>query len=233
MSALVVVPTYNERDNLPVLVERLLQTPGLGVLIVDDQSPDGTGQVADELARNSGGRVSVIHREGARGFGRSYVDGLTRALQTNATAICQMDADLSHDPADVARLVARTDTADIVIGSRYVEGGRIVGWATRRILLSAFANRYIRTVTGLKIRDCTGGFRCWRRAALERVPLEQITSNGYGFLVEMAWEATRAGCRIVEEPITFVERRQGKSKLLSAGLVESALLPWKLALRRQ
>jgi len=233
MRSLVIVPTYNERDNLPVVVTALLRIPDLGVLVVDDGSPDGTGDVADALVGESLGRVSVLHRRGPRGLGLSLIDGLQRALRTDATRICQMDADLSHDPADVARLLAASANADLVIGSRYVPGGRIENWPKRRLLLSAFANRYIRAITGLRIHDSTSGFRCWRREALQRLPLHQIASNGYAFLVELAWEAAAAGCRITELPITFVERRHGASKLSGRVLVESALVPWRLAARRR
>jgi glycosyltransferase involved in cell wall biosynthesis len=144
-----------------------------------------------------------------------------------------MDADLSHDPADVPRLLAASAHADFVIGSRYVPGGRIDNWPKQRMMLSAFANRYIRAITGLQISDSTSGFRCWRREALQRLPLHQIVSNGYAFQVELAWEAASAGCRITEVPITFVERRRGASKLSGRVLVESALVPWRLAARRR
>ena len=228
----VVVPTYNECANLPLLVEALLAIADLRVLIVDDASPDGTGALADSLARTSGGRLSVLHRSPPRGFGRSYVEGMRQALGMHAGLVCQMDADLSHDPADVPRLVAAAGHADLVIGSRYVAGGRIENWARRRILLSTFGNRYVRAITRLPVQDCTSGFRCWRREALERLPLERIVSNGYAFQVEMIWEATRAGCRVVEVPITFVERREGVSKLSSGMVAESVVLPWRLVLRR-
>lgn len=233
MRPLVIVPTYNERDNLPVVVAGLLRMSDVRVLVVDDGSPDGTGDVADALTREHRGRVSVLHRTGPRGLGLSYIDGLQHALRTDATHVCQMDADRSHDPADVPRLLAATDHADLVIGSRYVPGGRIENWPRRRRWLSAFANRYIRAITGLRINDSTSGFRCWRREALQRLPLDQITSNGYAFLVELAWEAASAGCRITEVPITFVERRHGASKLSGRVIVESAMVPWRLAARRR
>lgn len=233
MRPLVIVPTYNERDNLPVVVAALLRIPHVEVLVVDDGSPDGTGDVADVLAGESGGRVSALHRTGPRGLGLSYIDGLQRALRTDATRICQMDADLSHDPADVPRLLAASAHADLVIGSRYVPGGRIENWPKQRMFLSALANRYIRAITGLQINDITSGFRCWRREALQRLPLHQITSDGYAFLVELTWEAMSTGCRITEVPITFVERRHGASKLSGRVLVESALVPWRLAARRR
>ena len=230
---LVVVPTYNERDNLTPFVSALLQIPDLKVLIVDDGSPDGTGQLADAIASSSNGRVSVLHRTGTRGLGRSYVDGMQRALQTDATVICQMDADFSHDPADIPRLVAHAADADLVIGSRYVPGGRIKNWPRRRLVLSEFANLYVRAITRLQPRDCTSGFRCWRRETLLRLPLKSIASNGYAFQVEMAWEATAAGCRIAEIPITFVERREGTSKMSMNVVAESMLLPWRLVARKR
>ena len=232
MRPLVIVPTYNERDNIPVVVARLMAIPDVRVLVVDDGSPDGTGAVADTIAAGSGGRVSVLHRTGPRGLGVAYIDGMRLALASDATHICQMDADLSHNPSDVARLLAATADADVMIGSRYVPDGRIENWPKRRRVLSAFANWYIRTITGLRIRDCTSGFRCWRREALQRLPLDRIVSDGYAFLVELVWEAAAAGYRIDEIPITFVERRQGASKLSGRVMVESALVPWRLAARK-
>jgi dolichol-phosphate mannosyltransferase len=231
MRPLVIVPTYNERANLAPLVEQLLAIPDLRVLIVDDASPDGTGQIADAYAAANRARVQVLHRTGKRGLGLSYIDGMYVALRTDATHICQMDADLSHNPADVPRLLHAAEQADFVIGSRYVAGGRIENWPLHRRMLSAFANRYIRAITRLAIRDCTSGFRCWRREALERLPLASIRSDGYAFIVELAWEASRAGLRCAEVPITFVERREGASKLSSGVIVESAIVPWRLAAR--
>jgi dolichol-phosphate mannosyltransferase len=231
MRPLVIVPTYNECANLPLLVEQLLPTPDLRMLIVDDASPDGTGQIADQLAAANRARVQVLHRTGKRGLGLSYIDGMYVALRTDATHICQMDADLSHNPADIPRLLHAAEAADFVIGSRYVPGGRIENWPLHRRLLSAFANRYIRAITRLAIRDCTSGFRCWRRDALERLPLASIRSDGYAFIVELAWEATRAGLRCTEIPITFVERRRGASKLSTSVILESVVVPWRLAAR--
>jgi dolichol-phosphate mannosyltransferase len=231
MRPLVIVPTYNERANLPALLDQLLTVSGLRILIVDDASPDGTGQIADGYATANRARVQVLHRTGRRGLGLSYIDGMYVALRTDSTHICQMDADLSHDPADVPRLLEAAARADFVIGSRYVPGGRIENWPFHRRMLSAFANRYIRAITRMTVRDCTSGFRCWRREALERMPLASIRSDGYAFIVELAWEASHAGFRCVEVPITFVERREGASKLSWRVIAESAILPWRLAVR--
>jgi dolichol-phosphate mannosyltransferase len=228
---IVIIPTYNERENLPLVVAGLLRHDHLQILVVDDGSPDGTGGVADALAAGSGGRVHVLHRTGRRGLGRSYIDGMQQALAMDATHVCQMDADLSHNPDDVPRLIAAAETADLVIGSRYVAAGRIENWPKRRRLLSAFANAYIRGITRVATHDNTSGFRCWRRAALARMPLGRIVSDGYAFLVELTWEAHREGFRVAEIPITFVERRTGASKLSSGVIFESALLPWRLAAR--
>jgi len=233
MNVLVVVPTYNERDNLPVLARGVLQHQGFRLLVVDDGSPDGTGDVADALAAEYPGRVEVMHRTGKRGLGRSYIDGLRHAITSaDAELICQMDADLSHNPEYLPALTAGAATADVVIGSRYLNGVSVVNWPLHRIFLSAFANRYIRAVTQLSPTDCTSGFRCWRREALARLPLDAMVSDGYAFLVEMLFDAARNGCRIGEVPIIFVERRQGQSKLSSNVIIESVIMPWRLKLRR-
>jgi dolichol-phosphate mannosyltransferase len=232
-TALVIVPTYNERDNLPVLATALMQHPNVSVLVVDDDSPDGTGGVADALVAEFPGRIDVMHRTTNRGLGRSYVDGIRSVLDRPVDVICQMDADLSHDPRQLPDLIAATARADVVIGSRYVPGGAVVNWPRRRRLLSRFANAYIRTVTRLNAHDCTSGYRCWRREALASVPIDRFESDGYAFLVEMLFAAAAVPLRIAEVPITFVERRQGESKLTRAVLLESALMPWRLALSRK
>jgi dolichol-phosphate mannosyltransferase len=232
-TALVIVPTYNERENLPVLAAALMQQPDVSLLIVDDDSPDGTGGVADALAAEFSGRIEVMHRTTNRGLGRSYVDGIRSVLDRPVDVICQMDADLSHDPRQLPDLIAATARADVVIGSRYVPGGAVVNWPRRRRLLSRFANAYIRTVTRLNARDCTSGYRCWRREALAAVPIERFESDGYAFLVEMLFAAAAVPLRIAEVPITFVERRRGESKLTRAVLLESVLMPWRLALSRK
>lgn len=229
---LVLLPTYNERENLPQIAGLLLAQPNLRVLVIDDGSPDGTGQIADELAAASGGRLTVMHRTGKRGLGRSYLDGMRAALATDAEVVFQMDADLSHDPKYVPDLVAASRDADISIGSRYLQGVSVVNWPLRRLMLSTFANWYVRTVTGMKVRDCTAGFRCWRRTAIAKMPLGQITSDGYSFQVETLFLALEAGCTVTEVPIIFVERRIGASKISGGVIRESFWTPWRLVLRR-
>jgi dolichol-phosphate mannosyltransferase len=230
MTALVLIPTYNERDNLPLVVSGVLAHRDTRVLVIDDGSPDGTGQIADQLAATHPARVSVMHRRGARGLGRSYLDGFRAAVASDVDLVCQMDADLSHDPRFLPSLMAAAaDGAGLTIGSRYMEGGRVENWPLHRMMLSAFANTYIRTATGLRVRDCTSGFRCWRREALARLPLDRIGSEGYSFLVEVTFQAAAAGVRIREVPIVFVERRQGISKLSTSVLLESLITPWRLA----
>ena len=232
-TVLVVVPTYNERDNLPVLARGVLAHQGFRMLVVDDGSPDGTGAVADALAVEFPGRVEVMHRTGPRGLGRSYVDGLQKAIaQPDVDLVCQMDADLSHNPEYLPALVGATADHDVVIGSRYLNGVSVVNWPLHRIFLSAFANRYIRLVTSLTPRDCTSGYRCWRRESLARLPIRDMVSDGYAFLVEMLFEASRRGCRIGEVPIIFVERRQGQSKVSGSVLLESLITPWRLLFRK-
>jgi dolichol-phosphate mannosyltransferase len=233
MDVLVVTPTYNEKDNLPLLAAGVLAHPGFRLLVVDDGSPDGTGAIADRLAAEHPGRVEVMHRTGQRGLGRSYVDGLLHAVkQGTADYICQMDCDLSHDPSYLPSLVAAAASHDVVIGSRYMNGGvSVVNWPINRILLSAFGNRYIRFITKLSASDCTSGYRCWRREALAQLPLAAMVSDGYAFLVEMLFDAKRRGFRIGEVPIIFVERRLGQSKLSSNVLMESLIMPWRLVLR--
>jgi len=231
MDIQVIIPTYNERDNLPGLVRAILARDRYRVMVVDDNSPDGTGQVAEDLADEFPGRVEVLHRTGPRGLGRSYVEGLQRAVAGSADVVCQMDADWSHDPQYLPDMVAAVETHDVVIGSRYLQGVSVVNWPLRRLMLSTFANRYIRAITRLKARDCTSGFRCWRRETLASLPLDRVVSDGYAFVVEMLYEAARRGARVGEVPIIFVERRQGVSKLSTGVLIESIITPWRLVLR--
>ena len=229
--AIVVVPTYNERENLTALVDGLMAHPNVSVLVVDDNSPDGTAGLAHELCAKYPARLRVLERTGPRGLGRSYIDGLKLALDEPADLICQMDADFSHDPAQLPRLIEGASAYDVVIGSRYIPGGTVVNWPLHRRLLSRFANMYVRSVTQLSARDCTSGYRCWRRDALAAMPLDRFISEGYSFLVEMLYVANRLGSRIGEVPITFVERRLGASKMSRGVMIESAIAPWRLIRR--
>ena len=226
MKVTVVVPTFNEAGNIRRLAEALLAlpVPDLGVLIVDDASPDGTGEVADAVAAASAGRVEVLHRTGRRGLGLAYVDGLGLALERGAGVVVHMDADFSHDPADVPRLLAKLGDHELALGSRYVSGGRIDDtWGVGRFVLSRSANAYARTLLGLRTRDVTGGFRAWRRSALEAVDLGRIRSNGYLFMVEMIYLSERLGLRIAEVPIYFADRRVGDSKMSLKVKLEGAV----------
>lgn len=229
----VVIPTYNEADNLPLIAAELLELPvaGLRLLVVDDDSPDGTGKLADELAERHPGRVAVRHRPGKQGLGRAYVEGLQAALEGGADFVVQMDADLSHPPEAVPRLLraALEGGADCVIGSRYVPGGTLAAeWSWHRRALSAFAGLYVRTILGLGLRDVTAGFKLWRASALAGLDLAGIASDGYSFQVEMHYRAARAGMSVVEIPIHFSDRHAGSSKLGMAAQLESALMPWRL-----
>lgn len=227
----VVIPTFNERETLPPLVNQLMAIPGVRVLVVDDASPDGTGEIANGLGSAFPGRVDVLHRPGRGGLGSAYVDGMQRALTHGTGLIAQMDADLSHDVRYLPDLMAATAHADLAIGSRYVPGGGVSNWSFTRELLSRFANLYVRWITGLPVKDGTAGYRCWRRETLLQLPLPTLVSNGYAFQVEMAWETYRRRLRITEVPIVFVERRHGRSKLNWFVVFESMLLPWKLRRR--
>jgi dolichol-phosphate mannosyltransferase len=230
MSAIVIIPTYNERDNLVELTTRLASLPiPLDVLFVDDGSPDGTGELADDLARSSP-RVTVIHREKRLGYGSAVIAGFEAALRGPYSRILQMDADLSHDPASIPKLLAASAECDLVIGSRYVNGVRVVDWEINRVLLSYVANRYARTITGLPLHDITTGFRCYRRDALEALKFSDIKANGYGFLIEIAYRVWKQGGRLRECPITFYGRQHGKSKLSKRIMFEAALLVWRLRL---
>jgi dolichol-phosphate mannosyltransferase len=216
------LPTYNERANLEPLVRRLGEALGEGrVLVVDDSSPDGTGEVADRLADELP-YVSVLHRTRKQGLGPAYIAGFRWALEHGAERILQMDADFSHDPADVPRLVAATEGADVALGSRYVPDGGTENWGRGRQGISRFGSLYARTVLGVSLRDLTGGFKCWRREALEALPLERIRTRGYAFQIETTYRALAAGLTVVEIPIVFHERRAGGSKM-TRGIVFEAM----------
>jgi dolichol-phosphate mannosyltransferase len=225
----VVTPTYNEAENLPRLVSALFALPlDLHILVVDDNSPDGTGKIADELAKKDG-RIQVLHRPGKLGLRSAYLNAFQQVLQEDVDAIVQMDADFSHDPAVLTNMAARIESCDLVIGSRYVEGGSVdERWPLWRKELSAFGNLYARSILGFPLSDVTTGYRMWRREALQSMPLERIRSNGYVFLVEMAYLAYCLEYRISEVPIYFADRRWGKSKMSFKIQSEAALRVWQL-----
>jgi len=230
---LIVVPTYNERDNVPAIAQRFLDAlPGCELLFVDDNSPDGTGELLDELARTEP-RIHVMHRAGKLGLGTAYVEGFTWGLQRDYGYFFEMDADGSHDPKYLPGMLALAeDGADVVIGSRYVPGGRTVNWGVGRKLISRGGSLYARTILGIDVRDVTAGFACWRRGALEAIDLPSISSNGYSFQIEMKYRAIRRGLKLVETPIQFVDRRVGQSKMSRAIFAEALLKVWALRLRR-
>ena len=233
MRACLVLPTLNEAANLTLLVAAIREAaPDLRILVVDDRSPDGTGTIAEELAARHGS-VSVLHRDGPRGFGAALTAGFRRALQDGAEAVLTMDGDFSHDPAEIPRLLAGLDGADLVIGSRYTAGGTIEAWSLYRRLLSAAANAFVRVLYDLPSRDCTSGFRCYRRQALQAVPWRRLHSTGYSFLVEVLYWASRSPqARVREIPIRFTERRAGRSKMGWREIVAGAfnLIRMRLAL---
>lgn len=224
-SVLVVTPTYNERENLEPLLSRLHDAvPDAHALVVDDASPDGTGELADKLAA-ADDRVRVLHRAGKAGLGAAYLAGFAEALRDGYQVVVEMDADGSHAPEDLPALLAALDDADLVIGSRYVPGGRVVNWPAHREWLSRGGNLYSRLALGVPIRDITGGFRVFRRQVLEELALADVASQGYCFQVDMAWRAVQAGFRVREVPITFTERERGSSKM-SHSIVAEAL--WRV-----
>lgn len=231
MRTLVVVPTYEEADNLETLVRcARAAAPAADLLVVDDASPDGTGELAERLA-SADGQVFVLHRAGKAGLGSAYRAGFGWGLDRGYEAFVEMDADLSHDPADLPRLLRALEGADLVVGSRYVQGGAVRDWPRLRRWLSSWGNRYVQIVTGIPVRDATSGYRAFRRAVLEALVLISLRSDGYCFQVETALRSWRAGFRVVEIPITFVERREGASKISRRIVVEAVMRTagWGLA----
>ena len=227
---LICLPTYNERENLPRVIDAL-EPLGVGVLVIDDNSPDGTGELADHLAAEREW-VSVLHRERKEGLGPAYLAGFREALDADAEYVLEMDADLSHDPAAVPRLIeACVSGADVALGSRYVEGGGTENWGLARRVVSAGGSLYARVILGLDIRDLTGGFKCFRREVLERIDLDAVTSKGYAFQIELTYRAVRAGYEIVEVPIVFTDRTHGHSKMSRAIFLEAVLRVPLLRLR--
>ncbi|HEX2928426.1 MAG TPA: polyprenol monophosphomannose synthase [Candidatus Binatia bacterium] len=229
-SAVIIIPTYNERDNLAKLTQQILKLgAGLDILVVDDNSPDGTGKLADDLAMELPS-VSVIHRAGKLGYGSAVIEGFRAAIKKEYAWILQMDADLSHDPSSIPAMLKAAEECDVVIGSRFIGGLRVVDWEVSRVLLSCFANRYAQTITGLPLHDITTGFRCYRGSVLRSFDFNRIKTNGYGFLIEMAYRLWKSGARLSEVPIIFYGRQRGKSKISNGMIFEAAFLVWRLRL---
>jgi dolichol-phosphate mannosyltransferase len=234
MSLWIIIPTYNEKENLVCLVPELwkLKVPGLRVLVVDDNSPDGTGHLADRLEQETHGKLTCLHRSAKLGLGTAYLEGFAVALKNGASLIGQMDADFSHPVEKIPELLHELENVDIAIGSRYVKGGSLdVHWAFWRKQLSSFGNTYARIILGLPIRDVTAGFKIWKRSTLEQIPLERVRSNGYVFQVEMNYLACRLGFKFAEVPIYFAERTWGESKMSFHIQSEAAFEVWQLLAR--
>ena len=230
-SALIIVPTYNERDNLPPLAAKLMALPvPVDLLVVDDNSPDGTGQIADELAAQNP-RIHVLHRAEKNGLGRAYIAGFQWALARDYEFIFEMDGDFSHNPDDIPKFIAAAQQADLALGSRYCNGIRVINWPLGRLVLSLCAAKYVRLITGMKITDPTGGFKCFRRHALQALDLAAVRSNGYSFQVELTHQLWRQGLKIVEVPIIFTDRFQGSSKMSKKIVREALWMVWRLWLQ--
>jgi dolichol-phosphate mannosyltransferase len=229
--ALVVIPTYNEATNVRSLIPDVLKAdPSLDVLVVDDNSPDGTAEVVKEMTM-SDARIHLIRRNGKAGLGTAYVVGFRYAIEHCFDYVFEMDADFSHDAREIPNFLSMMNEYDVVIGSRYRNGVRVVNWPVRRLLLSYFANVYTRVITGLPVKDATGGFKCFRRTVLESIDLDKVKSNGYAFQIEMTYKAWKKGFKVHEIPIIFVDRRLGSSKMSKSIVYEAVLMVWKLRLR--
>jgi dolichol-phosphate mannosyltransferase len=230
---LIIVPTYNERDNLPRMAQRILSLPvAADLLVVDDNSPDGTGKIADELAAKHP-QIHVLHRAEKNGLGRAYIAGFKWALERGYEFIFEMDCDFSHDPDEIPKFLetAKKEDADLVLGSRYSGGIRVVNWPLKRLLLSRGAGIYVRVITGMPISDPTGGYKCFRRRALQAIKLDDVRSNGYSFQIEMTHRLWRDGFKVVEAPIVFTERLHGKSKMAGHIIREALIMVWVLWLQ--
>lgn len=227
---LIIVPTYNERDNLPPLADRLLKLPvPVDLLVVDDNSPDGTGKIADDLAAKHP-QIHVLHRANKNGLGRAYCDGFKWALERQYEFIFEMDGDFSHNPDDIPRFLegVKKESADLALGSRYCNGIRVINWPLGRLLLSMSAAKYVRIITGLPISDPTGGYKCFRRRALQSIDIDQVRSNGYSFQIEMTHKLWRNGMKVIEVPIIFTDRFQGSSKMSRKIVYEALFMVWRL-----
>lgn len=230
MKAIIVMPTYNESENLPQIVEAILNIDEIfDILVVDDNSPDGTGKIADEISSRNP-RVKVLHRPKKSGLGTAYIEGFKRALKDNYDVIFEMDADFSHHPRYLMPMLKVLENADIVVGSRYIRGVNVVNWPMSRLLLSYFANIYTRIITGMPVRDATAGFVAIRRKVLESINLDEIKSDGYSFQIELKFRAYKKGFRIVEIPIIFEDRVKGRSKMSKKIVREAAIMVWRLRL---
>lgn len=230
-NVLVIIPTYNEKENVEELVKAIFQVkPELDLLFVDDNSPDGTGELLEAL-RQDDPRVHVLHREGKQGLGRAYIAGFKWALEKEYEFIFEMDADFSHDPGAIPDFLAAAESADLALGSRYIGGIRVINWPLNRLILSRGASLYVRMITGMPFTDPTGGFKCFRRRVLENIELDKVQSNGYSFQIEMSHQAWMSGFHIVDVPITFEERHSGTSKMSSDIVREALWMVWKLALK--
>ncbi len=231
MKSLIIIPTYNEVENIPKLLQKIFELPiaDLDVLVIDDHSPDGTAEAVRMLQKNNA-RIHLIERPGKLGLGTAYVEGFKFALAHSYEYIFEMDADLSHNPEDIPRILewAKEKEYDLVIGSRYLSGVNVINWPLSRLILSIFANWYTRTITGMPIRDCTSGFKCFRRRVLESIDLDQIKSDGYSFQIELHFLAWKKKFRIKEVPIIFIDRESGSSKMSRRVMVEAAIMVWRL-----
>jgi dolichol-phosphate mannosyltransferase len=229
--ALVIVPTYNERENIVPLAERILRLPvKVDLLVVDDNSPDGTGKIADDLAAKFPS-IHVLHREEKNGLGRAYCAGFAWALEHGYEFILEMDGDFSHNPDDIPRFIEAARDADLVLGSRYCNGIRVINWPLNRLMLSMGAAKYVRIITGMPVTDPTGGFKCFRRRALKMIDLDAVRSNGYSFQIELTHKLWRVGMKIAEVPIIFTDRFQGTSKMSGAIVREALLMVWRLLIQ--
>jgi dolichol-phosphate mannosyltransferase len=231
MKTLIIIPTYNELENLPKLLPEVLsKDENINVLIVDDNSPDGTAAFVESQMKNNN-RIHLIKRPSKQGLGTAYIAGFKYALQNNFEIIFEMDADFSHDPKEIPRFLDEIKSSDVVLGSRYINGVNVINWPLRRLLLSSFANLYTRVITGLPVHDSTGGYKCFRREVLEAIDLDKVKSNGYAFQIEMTFKAWKKGFRIKEIPIIFVDRVKGKSKMSKKIVREAVTMVWKLRIK--
>jgi dolichol-phosphate mannosyltransferase len=231
MKTLIIIPTYNELDNLPrLLPEVLSKNKEINILIVDDNSPDGTAAFVENEKKDND-RIHLIKRSSKQGLGTAYIAGFKYALQNNFELIFEMDADFSHDPKEIPKFLEEIKNSDLVIGSRYINGVNVVNWPMRRLLLSSFANVYTRIITGMPIHDATGGFKCFRRKVLESINLDQVRSNGYAFQIEMNFKAWKKGFKVKEIPIIFVDRMKGQSKMSKKIVREAVTMVWKLRIK--